>query len=235
MMAPSNQFNLMIWNAQSVRNKKDEFLQFLDFGWVDVVLMSETHLTATDSCKHPNYITYRLDRDDGRRGGGVAIFLRRGIKHLLLPCPKTKIMEALSIKIFLEDKPVVVSSIYFPGSSSSRDLTAFRQDLELLTSDPVTIVGGDFNSRHYSWNCSRNNSAGNTLYHLVQNDDLLIHFPPTHTHFSHNRRSLPSTIDLIVTKGISNQCDTFTDDSISSDHVPVICSIALDVLGHTSQ
>ena len=41
-----------------------------------VALISETHLTSKDSFNHPDFRTYRLDHNDGRRGGGVAVVVR---------------------------------------------------------------------------------------------------------------------------------------------------------------
>lgn len=58
----------------------------------------------------------------------------------------------------------------------------------------------------------------------MSNDYFLIYFPNSHTHFPHCG-NLPSTIDLFLSKGFPFPQSIFTDHSLLSDHVPVICDI----------
>lgn len=226
-MTPINQINLMIFNAQSICNKKIEFFEFLLLKSIDIALISETHLNNNITCSHSEYSSYRLDRSDGRKSGGVAIFVRRGIKHSLLPCPQTRVVEALSIEIYSGNKSFRISSIYFPGSSDLHILRHFRRDLDLICKGPNFLIGGDFNARHWSWNCARNNAAGVLLEQHVANDNLLIHYPDTHTLFPHCGSS-PSTIDLMVSRGFPFPSQISTDHSFKSDHLPVLCSLNLN-------
>ena len=52
----------MIWNAQSIRNRRLEFFYVLGLKKVLLSLVSETHLNEGDSIYHPEYI-YHLDRE----------------------------------------------------------------------------------------------------------------------------------------------------------------------------
>lgn len=223
-----NKLLITIFNAQSVRNKKNEIFEFLSDNQVDIALLSETHLTDKDSFSCPDYITYRLDRLNHHKGGGVALMIKRGIKHDLLPCPDTQIIEALSIQLYIQNHSLEISSIYFPPSKSNEDHVQFAKDLQILTKGPNFLIGGDFNARHTSWNCIRNNTAGHILYKIIQNDDLMVHYPDTPTHFPHSGAN-PSTIDLMITKGVSGIDLIGTDDSFSSDHVPILFALDFDV------
>lgn len=218
----------MIWNAQSIRKKRFEFFKFLDKNSLDIILVSETYLTHCDTFTNPNYFTYRLDRDDGRRGGGVAILVRKDIEHKLLPCVGTKVIESLSIQIRISNRSFTIHSVYFPGSNDPFILRQFKTDLDLLTSRSNFIIGGDLNSRHVSWKCQRNNAAGRILNNIVEGDDLLVHFPDTPTHFPHCG-NLPSTIDLFITKGFPNPLYPTTDNSLHSDHVPVLTTLEFHI------
>ena len=114
-----------------------------------VALISGTHLASKDSFTHPDFRTYLLDRNDGRRCGGVAVVVRKGLIHRLLPCPRTRVIEALAIELHLANRQLIVVSAYFPGSSDPLVLSTFRKDLEVLSDlGPNLLIGGDFNSRY---------------------------------------------------------------------------------------
>ena len=91
----------MIWNAQSVRSKFREFFAIIEQQEILISMISETHLTSGDSFRSPGYCTYRLDRSGGRRGGGVALIVKRGLLQRLIPCPQTSFVEAIAMELFL--------------------------------------------------------------------------------------------------------------------------------------
>lgn len=139
----------MIWNAQSIRPKFLEFFYVLWLKSVLVSMVSETHLKDDDSFYGSDFSTFRLDRGDGRRGGGVALFISKRLKHKLLPVPATQVVEAVAAEVWLSNRWLIFVSIYFPGSDDPQVLRKFRADIRLLMSlGSNVIIGGDFNSRH---------------------------------------------------------------------------------------
>ena len=84
----SNNIKIISWNARGIRNKKDELFHLLENRDVDICLICETWLTNTFSIKHQNFYCYRYDRQQGR-GGGVAILVKKNIRHQLLPLINT--------------------------------------------------------------------------------------------------------------------------------------------------
>ena len=112
-----NSIRMMIWNAQSVRSKFREYFAIIQQQKILILMISETHLASGDSFKSPGYCTYRLDRGDGRRGGGVALIVKGGLPHRLIPCPQTSVIEAIALELFLSGRSLVVASVYFPGST----------------------------------------------------------------------------------------------------------------------
>lgn len=127
-MGVNSKLKLMIWNAQGIRGKVHEFFYFLQKESIDISLVSETRLSNVISCSHPDYFTYRLDRSHGQ-GGGVAIFVKRNVKHKLLPCPQIQIIEALSIEVSHGSKKFNIFSVYYPGSKSVRSVCKFKSDM----------------------------------------------------------------------------------------------------------
>lgn len=84
---------------------------------------------------------------------------------------------------------------------------------------------GDLNARHTSWNCVKNNTAGNRLYELQNRSHFLIHNTPSPTHFPHSGKT-PSTIDLLLTNTSLYIPQIFTlENVLTSDHMPIICEI----------
>lgn len=227
----NKRYKIMTWNAQSIYKKKQEFFNFLINDDIDIALITETCLSNNLSLSHHLFKVYRLDRVDSR-GGGVAILIRRTISHELLPCPGTKVIEAISIRVFLNNRNFVVTCAYFPGSQDLSVLRDFKEDILLLTNSTNFIIGGDLNARHSLWNCSRCNRAGDYLSHIMMNDVFLIHFPDSHTHFPHSGNSA-STIDFFLSKGFPSLGEVYTNDTLYSDHVVVIGSF--DALSRESQ
>lgn len=90
------------------------------------------------------------------------------------------------------------------------------------------MIGGDLNAKNIAWNRLCNDSVGRALQQLLESDDLFIHFPDSPTHFPQNGNR-PSKIDLMLTRGFPNPSHLTTDDSFTSDHVPVLCSLNLNV------
>jgi hypothetical protein len=178
---------------------------------------------------HPDYIIHRLDRAD-RPKGGVAIIIRRNIKHFLLPNKNTTLCETISIEIPLDNgSKIHVTSAYMPGGTRHHPVkNHFANDIRTLTNNSTSyFVCGDLNSRHRHWNCARANPAGTILYDEYSNSNFLIKHPPTHTRIPFNARSNPSTIDLVLTNGLhamsEPKCLT-----MSSDHNAVIFSIDVE-------
>lgn len=220
----------MIWNAQSVRSKKLEIFSQISSGDIHVSLISETHLSGGDSFSDPRFRTYRLDRDDGRKGGGVAMIIRKDVTHRPLPCPQTVSIEAMAVEVSLSNQKLVVVSSYFPGSSDPRVLSQYRRDLQTLSGlGSNVVIAGDFNSRHSYWGCARSNAAGTILFQEIMGGDLMLHFPDSPTHFPHSGRT-PSTLELVLTKGFPVPVDMVTDQCLSSDHCPVFFHLINDVV-----
>jgi hypothetical protein len=92
-MDPHNVSKLksMVWNADSVSPKKNEFFEYLIDNKIYVALINETYLKQGVPFSHPNYKCYRLDRHD-RPKGGVAILVRHDITHSLLPSFNMKLL-----------------------------------------------------------------------------------------------------------------------------------------------
>ena len=222
------------WNARSIRNHIHELYEFMNENFVDIICLCETFLINSDILPtHPDFICYRLDRlinDENVRSGGVAIILRRKIKHKLMPFIDTKLLEVIGIEILLENNSSIqIMSAYLPGGASSINIRQhYMNDIRLLTNRNTSyFLMGDFNSRHRLWNCTRSNSAGNILFNALQRYNFIIHHPDQPTYFPPQNNSTPSFLDLVITNGLHQLNDSQTHSS-SSDHEIITHKVTLN-------
>lgn len=222
--------NVIYWNANGIQNKIHEFYNLLDNKFIHVACLNETHLKPDLTLpSHSEFITYRYDRTD-RDKGGVAIMIRRNIRHNLLPHPQTKLFECIGVEVLLENgSKIHITSVYMPGGSPHAPIiTHYQNDIQKLTSTNASyFICGDFNSRHGHWNCGRANQAGNILYNEYCARNFLIKFPNSPTRFPHGPQGTPSTIDLVLTNGRHTTSD-FECFTMTSDHVAVMFSINMN-------
>lgn len=225
MMLNPKEASIMLWNAQSVRSKINEFANFLRTQNIDICLISETWLKQGESCSVQNYTLYRKDRPSmshNKRniGGGVAIAIRSDVPHKQIPDLGLDIIETVGIEV----QGVHIYSAYFPGSKlNSQKLKAFKSDIRKISSmRKKFVVGGDFNSKHRFWNCTKRNKAGQILYEEMSKRNFTVNFPDTHTYFPPQaNKTTPSTVDMFLTNGFNGLSNIKTINDLSSDHLPV--------------
>ncbi|GIY14724.1 RNA-directed DNA polymerase from mobile element jockey [Caerostris extrusa] len=94
------------------------------------------------------------------------------------------------------------------------------------------FLGGDLNSHHRKWNCSRANSFGINLYKFTNDNRLHIAAPPTPTRYGTNT---PSTIDIALFKNLNYRYTCESVSALTSDHNPVIYHFDLTIPNIDSQ
>lgn len=107
-MGHTKPLNIVLWNATSVRNKKQELHKFLIDDQIDIALITETWLAPNDPFHLPDYNITRKDRNkqQGRiHAGGVLIATHIPIDHPP-PQPGTTSIEAVTIH--LKTSPAII-------------------------------------------------------------------------------------------------------------------------------
>ncbi len=68
-MISQEKIKILHWNACGIRNKIVEFYHHLTENFIDIACVCETFLKANMQLyTHPDFTTYRLDREDRPRG-----------------------------------------------------------------------------------------------------------------------------------------------------------------------
>ncbi|KAG7188343.1 hypothetical protein KM043_008000 [Ampulex compressa] len=200
------------WNANGLRGRLGELIEYLDRNKVDILLLNETKFTNKDKLKIKSYICYRKERDNS--AGGVAILVKATIPHKLLSINTNLTLEAVGIKL--------PSDINIISTYRRPSITLNERDINILMNigEKVLIVG-DLNATHLTWNCNRTNKSGKILFDITQNNNCAIMFPNEPTNYPPNNTT-PSTIDIVINKNVRNISDVVVHHELSSDHNPII-------------
>lgn len=118
MSANNSKINIITWNSKSIQNKSLEFFNFMLSNSIHIGLICETWLNSSVILKHQHFNVYRKDRLT-TSGGGVAIIIRKGLKHELLAPLKLDLVENIGISITLNDeKEIKLFSVYYSGTKN---------------------------------------------------------------------------------------------------------------------
>ena len=232
MTISDNDLGIIHLNIRSLVPKLDEVKFFLsslssDF---EIICFSETWLSkgTIDLVNFTNYNHYHTVREDGRRGGGVSVFLSYRFKAKILDniTVVEQFIESLFVQFKYGGKLMLVGIIYRPPSS---DLLLFLSKMEdILMSigrqkyDRVLICG-DFNIDIL--NVDGDASTSNFINLLSSHFLLPLITRPTR--ISNNSYSL---IDNIFSQNLNNFTSGILLSDIS-DHYPVF-SVFKDVLNN---
>lgn len=208
--------HIQSWNANGILNKLQEFREYLITNKVDVMFVNELKIAPTVDLSTRGYTTY-IHRRPNSNHGGVAVLIKHGIPHKKLIRVQNTIENA---GILLQDGTAIIG-VY---NSPQNQFTNNCLDNILNTANKVVLIG-DFNAVHETWNCNRRNANGNTLRaYLDTHNQYKLHHTQEHTHFPFNNTT-PTTIDLMITKHITDHTDLETAPDLSSDHNPIFFNL----------
>ncbi|XP_075170106.1 uncharacterized protein LOC142242408, partial [Haematobia irritans] len=141
-------------NAQSLNNKMDEFRHIFSDSGVDVICVSETWFQPAVSdniLALPNYNLFHADRVS--HGGGVAIYIKKGIKcKTLSKTDNGSRIEYLFVELNIgRNKQILLGCIYRPHRNlDCSDLIEVLEDISFKYED--IIIAGDFNCNIFTDN-----------------------------------------------------------------------------------
>ena len=171
----SRDFLMLNFNVRSLSANYDIFSSFLKLLERDIDVISLTESWLKEENKHlynfNNYNDYHNLRNDGRRGGGVSVYVSKKYEtkviansSLLLPY-----IETLFLEIRRENKKILIATVYKPNRSND---TLFVEKLTSLLNinmknkyDEI-ILSGDFNFDLLKYNDNMTQNFLNSLTSL---------------------------------------------------------------------
>ena len=134
-------------NAQSLKNKIDEFKVVFENSDVDIICVSETWLKPGLSDNTFSMSGYKLIRvDRSKHGGGVAVFLKNGICFKELKrSSENDMIEYVLLEICSQGEKIMIGAAYRPNRNI--DFQSFCSVMqEYSTVYNNIIITGDFNA-----------------------------------------------------------------------------------------
>ncbi|XP_065651308.1 uncharacterized protein LOC136079499 [Hydra vulgaris] len=206
----------MYLNATSLENKFDEFIVLVDTYRPQIIAVSETWFKSILVVNLNGYNLYRRDKNDGRRGGGVCLYITETIKSLELNDAVFNLskIEQIWATVYLENYKYLVGCIYRPNNFVDMN------DMDLVfkkTKDYIDIKGykdllitGYFNfpsivwSNEYITNIKNENGIEHKFSETLTRTYLYQHVNvPT---FQMSNNSATNTLDLIFTTQSGSIC-----------------------------
>ena len=150
-----NKLKVVHINAQSL-NDTAHYTEFCDVfgdGDIDVLGVSETFFKDTSQMKLDNYEVLNVNRI-GKRGGGVAVYIRHGLEYKLLTTSEGESgkPEYVICEISNCNTKILFACIYRPLHIGHMDI--FLNDIQgYLSQYKYTIICGDVNGRFDTEEC----------------------------------------------------------------------------------
>lgn len=216
------------WNTDGLSPNLEEIEVFLNSHNIDILLMSETHLTDNNIVKIRNYTVYSTNHPDGTAHAGAAVIIKSCIKHHELPQFKTPQIQAATVTIEDRNGSFNASAVYCPPKHNLKE--GHYCDL-FSTLGQRFIIGGDWNAKHVHWASRLTTTRGRELKKSLDKLKLTTISTEEPTHWPTDPNRLPDVIDFFITKGLSRlsyQIQTCLDSN--TNHVPVILNIGITAL-----
>lgn len=212
------------WNANGLPKHKLELEKFLNMNQIDIMLISETHLTGKNNFKIFGYTLYKNDHPNNKACGGTAILIKNRIKHHPINSTQTKEIQCTTICLMEMGGPINIAAVYCPpGGTVEKD--QFDKFFKQLGNK--FLAAGDYNAKSPLWGSRITSPRGKHLVKSIHTNNLNCISGKQPTHWPTDRHKKPDIIDFGLSKGLNrNLFNAATTMDLSSDHAPTIIKFA---------
>lgn len=218
---------IAVWNANGLTRKLNEIEYFMKEKFIDIFLISETHLTTRSYIKIRGYDFVFTNHPDGKAHAGAGLFIKSSIRYEIANECALNYIQAAGVKVVCNNKPINIYSIYFPPRHSVKykEYETFFKGL-----GPRFIVAGDFNAKHPWWGSRLTNPKGKQLYKCLNHNNWNTLSGGSPTYWPSDPNKIPDLLDFVVYGGISRfSLDILNDDNLNSDHSPILVNYNVNV------
>jgi len=220
--------NILQWNCQGIRNKKDEILHIIDTQKISILSMQETKLWSTNEVQFPHYNCIRKDGHlNNTPHGGVAIYVHESIPFE--PVTVNTTMQAVAVRANI-GRLVTICNVY-SSRSHSLNLNLLNALLNQLPS-PVILLG-DFNGYNQLWGSCTTDTRGRIIGDFIEANNLNILNDGTPTRIGYQTET---AIDLTMCSPVIEP-DLQWSVSTSpwdSDHCPIVITFLPNIITDSS-
>ena len=222
----TNNYKILQWNVRSIRSRSLDLASVLHSEECSIALLSETWLRPGQKFSLPHFNLVRSDRYDGY--GGVAIAAHQSIHIKTIPIDNPlkhnllcQSIDLVGIEAFINSKnSLSLWSLYIPPSSNP-STSLLNSIFQLIGTN--SILGGDVNGHHLTWDNNNLNHRGDSIYSSFSN--LNLYSLNTGVATRVNRPPFANTaVDITITTNTLYWSLSWSplDDPHGSDHFPLI-------------
>ncbi|GJQ80516.1 hypothetical protein Trydic_g12407 [Trypoxylus dichotomus] len=132
-------------------------------------------------------------------------------------------VEATNITVNMATGPVQLIAAY-----KAPNKLMLEADLsEIFSTRRATILAGDLNAKHPTWNSKVTNASGKCLRRFADDFNLVVDATPEPTIYPHNGQ--PDVLDIVVMRNVTQFHQLTVLNELSSDHNPVILQLGQSV------
>ena len=217
---------ILQWNARNFHTNFDQFTQFLDKNNCDVICLQSVNRTASDLPVLDGYYYPPYYRLNDKKNVTIATYVRSNL------AVKGKLFQSttkysVSIELTLNNKPFTIVNCYYPEGVSNKNETEWISNL--TDYNEQILILGDFNAHHDYWTnrSVESRRGGNYLSQHIIDSSLTLLNDGSFTRLPERSTDSCTAIDLsIISACMAPQCQwMIQDDSLGSDHLPIIISM----------
>ena len=240
----------MQWNAGGLSpSRRAELIAFLSGNQYDLILLQETHVSATKKFQIPGCSTLCTDRTFGRQGpvsfgthntgGGVLTLIHCDLAFFPVSVSSLSSQEPYSdyscVKVLLSNhSPLQFLNLYSPPIRSTPDSRTRTFSTDILPNSPDTFILGDFNAHHPTWDrLIPSTLPGNDLFRWITSSGLEILNDPASPMLLHHSTGSHSSPDILLAPVfLAPHCEWRTLPGLGSDHLPIEIVLPLSPVRH---
>ena len=233
-MSNSSTLNILQHNTNGITSKIHEILHYMEKHDIKIGAIQETKLTGkSKQLKTPNYTFVRKDRGVNK-GGGLAFLVHKDVTFNLEKTPvdleQDPHLESLTISLPARNNtdPLYIRNVYIPPQSSCNQ--NYIPSVDKLFEDLGTssLILGDVNAHHQMWHSEATEDARGRLFvDTITGINYGIINEDQPTRVTANASTAPDI--SIASSAIIPTTSWKIDNSLSSDHLPIILSISAEI------
>jgi ribonuclease HI len=218
------------WNANGIGGKVGELMDRLERRKIDVVLIQETKLRSKDTApRFPGYAAVRQDRADGRAGGGLLTLIKEDLDYTVGRPASSDVAECQCVRVRVSAaRWIALHNVYAPPRRDGA--AADGLDWGWLPAEANSIISGDFNAHSPLWDEQQpSDRRGETLEEWIMGSSMAILNDGSVTRVNPGTGGLSTPDVTLADSNIASACTFAVDESMGSDHLPVIVSVCCGV------
>lgn len=222
---------ILQWNSRNLHTNLDQFKEFFDNNQCNIICLQSVNRKASELPVLNGFYYPPFYKVNENKNVAVATYVRSDI---VVKCVKSPSIDSLSvaIELTLNNRPFTIINCYYPEGVTCKSKTEWILNFD--KNNEQVLILGDFNAHHDLWTNKKVNPTRGGQYlsnHIIESSLVLLN-DGSYTRIPERPNDSCTAIDLsLISASLAHQCQwSIQDDSLGSDHLPIIIDIFTDDL-----